>query len=51
MKFKNSWSKSKLWDKFNIRLRVGAIDLFTIEIDVSREFYLLTVLNFSIKNR
>jgi len=51
MKFKNSWSKNKLWDKLNVRIRIGAVDIFTIEIDISREFYLLTVLNFSIKNR
>jgi len=51
MKFKNSWSKNKLWDKFNVRIRLGAVDIFTIELDISREFYMLTVLNFSIKNR
>jgi hypothetical protein len=52
MKFRNSWTvKNKLWDKFAIRLRIGAIDFLCVEVDISREFYLLTLLNFTIKNR
>ena len=52
MKFRNSWkAKNKLWDKFAIRLRLGAIDFLIIEVDLSREFYMFTLLNFSIKNR
>lgn len=52
MKFRNSWTvKNKLWDKFAIRLRVGAIDFFTAELDISRDFYMITLLNFTIKNR
>ena len=52
MIFRNTWKvKNKQWDKFAIRFRLGKIDFFTIEIDISREFYLLTILNFTIKNR
>jgi len=52
MKVRNSWKAShKQWDKVALRLRLGAIDFFTVEIDISRDFYLLTVFNFTIKNR
>jgi hypothetical protein len=52
MKFRNNWKDpKKQWDKLMIRLRVSSLDLFTLELDYSREFYLLTVLNFTIKNR
>jgi hypothetical protein len=52
MKFRNSWkAKNKLWDKFAIRLRLGAVDFLIIEADISREFYMITLLNFTIKNR
>lgn len=52
MIFRNSWRvHNKQWDKFQIRLRVGRIDLFTIEMDISRNFYLLTLLNLTVKNR
>ncbi len=49
---RNNWKvKNKQWDKFQLRLRIGRIDFLTIEIDISREFYMFTLLNFSIKNR
>jgi len=52
MKIRNSWrSRNKQRDKFAIRCRLGAIDLFTLEADISREFYMITILNFTIKNR
>jgi len=52
MKFRNNWkSATKQWDKVMIRLRLSKIDIFTLEIDISREFYLLTVFNFTFKNR
>ena len=52
MKFRNSWkSSSKQWDKLMIRFRISALDIFSIEIDISRNFYLLTILNLTIKNR
>ncbi len=52
MKARNAWKiKNKQWDKVCIRLRLGALDLFTIEVDVNRTFYMFTVLNFTIKNR
>ena len=52
MKFRNNWkSSNRQWDKLMIRLRISTLDVFTLEIDLSREFYLLTILNFTIKNR
>ena len=52
MKLGNSWkNKAKQWDKVQIRVRLGKIDFFTIELDKSRVFYMLTILNFTIKNR
>jgi hypothetical protein len=52
MKFRNGWkSWNKQWDKLSIRLRVSTLDFLTIELDVSREFYMFTILNFTIKNR
>lgn len=52
MKFRNSWkAKNKQWDKITIRCRLGKIDVFSIEVDISREFYMITVLNFTLKNR
>ena len=52
MKFRNSWkSATKQWDKISIRFRLSSVDLFTLEIDISREFYMLTILNWTIKNR
>lgn len=52
MKLRNNWRvKNKQWDKFQIRIRIGKIDFISIDIDISREFYMLTLLNFSIKNR
>jgi len=52
MKFRNSWkSVTKQWDKLMIRIRVSSLDIFTVEIDISREFYLVTILNLTFKNR
>jgi len=52
MKLRNNWKNSqKQWDKVMIRLRLSSIDIFTLELDLSREFYLITILNFTLKNR
>ena len=52
MKFRNSWkSARKQWDKISIRFRLSSVDVFTLEIDIYREFYMLTILNLTIKNR
>jgi hypothetical protein len=52
MKFRNSWkSSTKQWDKIMIRIRLSSLDIFTFEMDISRNFYLLTILNLTIKNR
>lgn len=52
MKLRNSWkSWNKQWDKISIRCRFSTVDFFSIEIDISREFYSFTLLNFTIKNR
>jgi hypothetical protein len=52
MKFRNNWRiKHKQWDKLSIRVRVGKLDILTVEVDKSKSFYMLTVCNFTIKNR
>jgi hypothetical protein len=52
MKIRNNWkSANKQWDKVMIRLRLSNVDIFTLELDLSREFYLITILNFTLKNR
>lgn len=52
MKFRNNWkSHTKQWDKFALRLRISNLDILTIEIDISRDFYMFTLLNLTIKNR
>lgn len=52
MKIRNGWkSHNKQWDKFNIKLRLGFIDVIGLEIDISRKFYLFTLLNYTFKNR
>lgn len=52
MKIRNGWkSYVRQWDKLRIALRLSFIDILTVEIDISREFYLLTIFNFTIKNR
>jgi hypothetical protein len=52
MKFRNNWNNpNKQWDKLMIRLRISTLDVFNLEVDISRNFYLLTILNFTLKNR
>jgi hypothetical protein len=52
MKLRNNWGNAnKQWDKIMIRLRLSSVDIFTLELDISREFYLITILNFTLKNR
>lgn len=52
MKFRNNWNTyTKQWDKLAIKLRISFIDVFALEVDISRGFYLITVFNLTIKNR
>ena len=52
MKFRNGWnSYTKQWDKLAIKVRFSFIDIFAIEVDLSRDFYLITILNLTLKNR
>ena len=52
MKFRNGWkSQARQWDKLRISIRISYVDILTIEVDITREFYLFTILNFTFKNR
>jgi hypothetical protein len=52
MKLRNNWkTTNKQWDKIMIRFRISALDLINIEIDKSRNFYLITIFNITLKNR
>ena len=49
---RNNWKvQNKQWDKFNIRVRLGKVDVFHLEADLSRKFFMVTVMNFMFKNR
>jgi hypothetical protein len=52
MKFRNGWKKyNPNWKTFTFKIRISLIDVLSIEIDPQRNFYGLTILNFTIKNR
>lgn len=52
MKFKNNWNTTrKQWDKLIIRVRFSYVDIVNIDIDVSKNFYSFTILNFTLKNK
>ena len=49
---RNNWNHPRRqWDKLTIKLRISSLDILSVELDMSRNFYCLTVLNFSLKNR
>jgi hypothetical protein len=52
MKFRNNW---KTWKKnlkqIRLSVRISSFDILTIEIDKPRDFYMVTILNFTLKNR
>jgi len=50
MKFKSYWLK-EIWGFFSIRLILGPVRVFCVDIDVYRNFYSITFLNFTIRNR
>ena len=50
MKFTNGWtSPNKQWDKWEIRLRLGAIDVLRIKYDHSDKYIELRILNIGFK--
>lgn len=53
MKYRNNWKNTFRYcqSPLMLRFRLLGIDWFSLEIDIVRNFYLLTVLNFTIKNR
>ena len=52
MKFRNNWKViNKQWDKFSIKCRLGYVDVITIEVDISRKFFMFVLFNFTLKNR
>jgi len=50
MKFKNSWSKRKQWDKIQINVRLGAVTVFDLNIDWGSKKFSLSIMNFKISN-
>jgi hypothetical protein len=51
MKYINSWkSNAKKWDKFDLTLRLGKITVFKVFIDSIKKKFILTLLNFTLKN-
>ena len=52
MKFRNNWRiHNKQWDKLQLKLRLGKIDVFVFEADIASKFYMITIFNFSIKTK
>jgi hypothetical protein len=52
MKFRNNWKNHKpSWKALTIRCRISMVDFFSIELDPARNFYSITILNLTIKNR
>jgi hypothetical protein len=41
----------KRWMKFSVKLVIGYLELFYIDINIYRNFYKLSLFNFTIKNR
>lgn len=50
MKFRNHWLK-EVWGNFSLRITIGPIRLFAIDIDMYRNFYSITFINFTLRNR
>jgi len=50
MRFRSHWSK-QTWGHVVIKLILGPIRVFAIDIDVYRNFYSITFLNFTLRNR
>lgn len=52
MKFRNNWKiKHQSRGNFIFKFRIASIDILSIEVNRYKEFYLLTICNFTIKNR
>jgi len=52
MKFRNNWRiRNKHWDKLQFKLRLGKIDVFVLEADITSKFYMITIFNFTVKTK
>jgi len=50
MKFLNGWkAPNKQWDKWEVRLRLSAIDVFRLKYDHSDRYFEIRVFNLGIK--
>lgn len=50
MKFTNGWaSPNKQWDKWELRIRMGAIDVIRIKYDHSDKYYEIRIFNLGVK--
>ena len=46
MKFTNGWtSPNKQWDKWEVRIRLGAVDVLRIKYDHSDKYFEFRILN------
>ena len=50
MKFKNTWTKRKQWNKIQINVRIGAITVFNLDIDWGNKKFSLSIMNFKVSN-
>jgi hypothetical protein len=50
MRLSNGWkSPNKQWDKFELRIRIGAIDILRVKYDQSDKYFEARLFNFGIK--
>ena len=49
MRFSNGWTPNKQWDKWEFRLRLGAVDVLRVKYDHSDRYFELRIINFGIK--
>ena len=50
MKFKRRWFK-EIWGHVSLRIILGPVRFFAIDVDVFRNFYSITFINFTLRNR
>jgi len=52
MKCKNNWKNPKLnWKILTFKLRILSVNIIELEVNITKNFYAFTILNFTIKNK
>ena len=51
MLYRNHWKGKNYWKKLNFSICILYLNIITIDINYSKKFYMITLLNFTFKNR